>query len=175
MAAIKIPSSNLFFLGICAMGLLAFAMVGIFPNMKAARQLDDEIAQLSQKVQVQELLFPIYAELIKQFQQKEPVDLPLPSKSKIAKNEISELNAQFIELAHASNVIFENAITDPISYQEDSGHVTMNVAFSGDFFNFRTLLMNVCKLPYLNSIEHMEVVVQGKDKRIMMKLRLEQE
>lgn len=168
-------SSNLFYLGICAIGMLAFAMVGIFPNMSASRDLDEEITVLQEKVRTQEILFPIYLELVKQFQQKAPAELPLPQNGKIGKNKISELESQFRDVARVSDVIFESAIPDPVSYQEDTGEVVMNVSFSGDFFNFRKLLMNLCKMAYLKSIEQMEVLVQDDTKYIQLKLLIDQE
>lgn len=171
----KIHASNLFYIGICVIGMLAFAMVGIFPNMSASRELDEEVAELNQKVRAQELLFPIYVELIKQYQQKAPEGLPLPPDGKIGRSKISELSSQFMAVARRSDVNFESAIPDPISYQEETGQVVMNVSFSGDFFNFRKLLMNICQITFLRSIERMEVEVQGNDKRIHLKLLLDQE
>jgi hypothetical protein len=175
MAAPKIHPSNLLYLGICAFGIFAFAMVGIFPNLSASRQLDEELTELNQQVQAQELLYPIYVELMRQFQQPTPANLSLPQSGKIAKNKISDLNAQFAQLARDSDVDFEKATPDPISYQEESSRITMNVTFNGDFFNFRKLLMNICQLPFLNSVGQMNISVHGNTKNIELKLLLDQE
>ncbi|MDA8138957.1 MAG: hypothetical protein M0036_09925 [Desulfobacteraceae bacterium] len=175
MAAFKIHSSNLLYIGICALGMLAFAMVGIFPNMSASRQLDEELVLLNQKVQAQELLYPIYIELMRQFRQQAPENLALPQSSKVAKSKIADLTPKFAELARLSEVHFERATPDPISYQEETGKITMNVSFSGDFFNFRKLLMNICKMDLINSIEEMNVGVDGNIKRLQLKLLVDQE
>jgi len=163
------------YIGVCAVGIIAFALVGIVPDSEALHQLDEDIAQLNQKVQAQELLHPIYKELIKQVQQKTPAELPLPQNKNIAKKEIADINTLFASLADQSDVTFVSAVPDPVSYLEESGHLTMNVTYGGDFFNFRKLLMNVCKMPYLRSIERMQVTTDGDVKRIQLKLLLDQE
>ncbi|MFZ1983248.1 MAG: hypothetical protein WAU91_02475, partial [Desulfatitalea sp.] len=122
-----------------------------------------------------ELLHPIYMELIKQVQQKTPTDLPLPARSKIAKTEIAGINEVFISLAKESGVSLISAVPDPSSYLEESGRLTMNVAYAGDFFNFRKLLVNICNLPYLRSIEQMQVTTETNTKRIQLRLLLDQE
>jgi len=171
----KVHSNNLIYLGICGAGVIAFLLVAIFPNLSAIEKADENIAELSRKIQSQELLHPIYMELIKQTQQKTPTDLPLPPRSKFAKNEIAGIDEVFISLAKESGVAFISAVPDPSSYLEESGRLTMNVAYGGDFFNFRKLLLNICNLPYLRSIEQMQVTTETNSKRIQLRLLLDQE
>lgn len=175
MALPKVHSSNLIYLGICGAGVIAFLLVAILPNMRAKDQIEEDIAQLSQKVQNQELLNPIYMELIKRVQQKSPQDLPLPARSKISKKEIAEIDAVFMSLAKESGVHFVSAMPDASSYLEESGQLIMNVAYEGDFFNFKQLLVSICKLPYVRAIEQMQVKAETEIKRIQLKLSLDQE
>ena len=50
----------------------------------------------------------------------------------------------------------------------------MSVTFSGDFFQFRELLLDVCKLPYLKSMDEFKLVTEKAVKRLQLKLRLNQ-
>ncbi|MBI5894511.1 MAG: hypothetical protein HZB24_00340 [Desulfobacterales bacterium] len=175
MAFPKVHSSNLIYLVICGTGVIAFLLVAILPNLSAMDQIEADISQLSQKVQNQDLLHPIYMELMKRVQQKTPQDLPFPAKSKISKKEIAGMDAVFQALAKESGVTFISAVPDASSYLEESGHLTMNVAYEGDFFNFKKLLVDICKLPYLRSIEQMQVKTEADTKKIQLKLSLDQE
>lgn len=175
MTFAKPHSSNLAYLAICALCIFAFIFVGIYPNQRALGQLDEEIAGLQVKVQSQELLHPVYMKLIRQMQQKAPEGLPLPEKRRIDRKNIASVNDSFRTLARNSGVVLESASPDPSSYLEDTNRLTMNVAFSGDFFNIRELLMNVCKMPFLNIIENMELTTVDGKKQIRLKLILDQQ
>ena len=175
MALPKVHSSNVIYLAICGAGVIAFLLVAILPNISTMARIEEDIAQLSQKVQTQELLSPIYMELIKRVQQKTPQDLPLPARTKISKKEIADIDNVFRSLAKESGVNFVSAVPDASSYLEESGHLTMNVTYEGDFFDFRNLLVNICKLPYMRTIEQMQVRAETENKRIQLKLSLDQE
>ena len=175
MALPKVHSSNLIYLAICGAGVIAFLLVAILPNISATDRIEKDIDQLSQKVQTQELLNPIYRELIKRVQQEMPQDLPLPAPIKISKKEIADINNVFMAFAKESGVNFISAVPDASSYLEESGRLTMNVAYEGDFFNFRKLLLGICKLPYVRAIEQMQVSAETEIKKIQLKLSLDQE
>ena len=172
MAKLNVHSSNLIYFIICLLGVVIFGMVGIYPNTTAMDSMEEDIAELTTRVQTQELLFPIYQQLIKEVIQKIPSKLPLPDKSQSAQNDLGRINELFSRLADESGVIFSSAAPDAISYLEDTGHLTMNVNFSGDFFKLRKLLLRVCQLPYLDSIEEMRFETDQARKRLSFKLKL---
>ena len=174
MAFNKPHSSNLFYLAICGICILAFIVVGIYPNHIAMGQMDEEINTLRAKIQSQKLLHPIYMKLIQQMQQKQPEGLPLPEKKTIDKDDIESINDKFFSIAQSSAVSFETAAPDPSSYLEETSRLTMNVVFSGDFFNLRRLLMNISQQPYLNNIDQLEMTTVGDRKQIRLKLILDQ-
>ena len=165
---------NMLYLLMCGGGILAFVLLFIYPNSADIKAFDAETTQLQQKIQEQELLNPIYRELIKQVQQRVPSDLPVPKAGKAEKKTIGELNTIFVSLAQENQVRFDSAVPDPSSYLDETGHLTINVTFSGDFFNFRHLLLGICKLPYLKSIEELKLVTDNATKRLELKLQLNQ-
>ncbi len=165
---------NLVYLLICGAAILVFGLLFILPNATAMSEMDAEIEALQIKIQEQELLNPIYRELIRQAQKKMPGDLPLPQTGKIEQRTLAEINDVFSELARKSGVLFESAVPDASSYMDESGQLTMSVTFSGDFFQFRELLLNVCKLPYLKSMDEFKLVTENAVKRLQLKLRLNQ-
>ena len=174
MANFKIHPSNLIYVIICLLGVVVFAMVGIYPNSVAMDSLEVDIAELDQKVQTQELLFPVYQKLIKEVTQKIPSKLPLPEKGQKTQNDLGRINDMFSKLAEESDVVFSSASPDAVSYLEDTEHLTMNVNFNGDFFKLRKLLLSVCSLPYLGEINEMRFETDQGNKRLSFKLKLKQ-
>lgn len=175
MNGFKLQASNIVYLIICVLGVLAFCLVGIWPNSMAIKEAEQEIEQLSQKVQTQELLYPVYRELIKEVTRNTPSKLPVPKKDKIPRNDLSMVNTTFMNIAQENNTTFTSAIPDASSYLEDTGHLVMNVTYGGDFFNLRGLLLRICQLPYLESIEEMRLETTGNTKQMRFKLKFIQE
>ncbi len=171
----KIHPSNLVFLAICILGIAIFLLVAVYPNSRTMKEMDSEIADLNQKVQNQELLLPVFRELIKEVTQKVPAKLPLPDKGKISPNDLARINKMFSDLATESGVAFNSAIPDPSSYLDDTGYLTLNVSFIGDFFNLRKVLLDICRLPYLESMEQIRLQTENQGKRMRLKLRIAQE
>lgn len=174
MAMSRLKAQNMIWLAVCGAGVLAFLLMFVYPNAMAMKELDREAAALAIQVQEQEVLHPIYLTLIRQVQQSVPEQLPVPDKDRITQATISDMPAVFAAMARESGVRFESAVPDPVSYLEETRHLTMNVAFSGDFFNFRNLLVRICQLPYLNAIEHVSIRTDGDIKRLRLKLHLNQ-
>ena len=171
----KLHPQNLIYLVTCCGGILAFVFLFIIPNSGEISDLEEELDTVQMKIQEQELLNPIYRELIKQAQKEMPRDLPIPEAGKIEKRTIADLNDVFAEMAKQCEVIFESAVPDASSYLDESGQLTIRVTFSGDFFNFRRLLLGICKLPYLKSIDELKMNTETSSKRLQLKLQLNQE
>lgn len=170
----RIHSSNFLYLGLCFIGIIAFLLVGIYPNLKAIDEIDEEISLLKQKAQEQELLYPVFQKLLVEITHKIPTKLTIPEKRKISHNDLSHINSTFLSLASKNKVSFVHAIPDASNYLEDKGFLTMNVAFTGDFFNFRNLILDICYLPYLESIEKMQIETLKEHKRISFTIKVAQ-
>lgn len=175
MNGFRIQASNVIYLAICLLGIIALCLVGIWPNAATIKDTDREIEHLKQQVKTQELLYPVYRELIKEATRKSLSKLPIPETNKIPRNDLSMVNKSFQKIAKENNVDFESAIPDASSYLEDTGHLVMNVEYSGDFFQFRGLLLGICQLPYLETIEEMILETAKDSKRMKFKLRFIQE
>ncbi len=175
MSITRIHPSNLFYIAICLIGIIAFLFVGIYPNLSAIKAMDEDISRLQQKVETQTLLYPVYLKLLQQITKRVPTDFSAPEKSKISHNQLSQINELFRRLAAESNVTFDSAIPDASNYLEDMNFFTMNVVFSGDFFDLRRLLLVICQMPFLESIDVMRIETFDKEKRISIKMKIEQE
>jgi hypothetical protein len=174
MGRSKVHLSNLLYLGGCLFGIIAVFMVIIYPNITMLREADEEILSLSRKVQKQELLYPVYLQLLAEITNKIPTKLPVPQNHKIANNDLGRVNETFIAMAEENNVSFISAIPDAKTYLEDMGFLSIKVTFAGDFFDLRSLMLGVCRLPYLESIDEMRMETFKKEKRLSFKIKVDQ-
>ena len=175
MKKLKIHPSNITYLTICLLSMVAFFFVGIYPNLSALEEMDAEIETLHRDVRTQELLFPVYQRLIREVTRKVPTELSVPEKSRISANDLVRVNEMFNQLATESNVTFSSAIPDASNYLEDKGYLTMKVDFIGDFFNLQRLLLGICQLPYLESIDQMRIETLRQQKRMSFKMKIAQQ
>lgn len=81
----------------------------------------------------------------------------------------------FNKLAEQSGVTFSSAIPDASNYLQDKGYLTMKIDFIGDFFNLRRLLLSICQLPYLESIDQMRIETLQQQKRMSFKMKIAQQ
>lgn len=175
MAFRAMHPNNLVYIGICVACLAAFAVVGIIPNTRQMAQLEADIEVLNAQAKTQEILFPVFKELLREAQQSVPEQLLLPDKDTSANVDLGSINAVFSRIAAENRVDFRSATPDASSYLEEGGALTMNVSFSGDFFAFRNLLLSICRLPYLASIDRVRVETVSDRKVIALQLRLSQQ
>ena len=106
--AAKIDNSSLLYIVICSLGVLAFCLVGIYPNVQAMRQLDNDMTKFNAEVQQQEFLYPVYRRLVKEVQQQPPA-LAMPDKTKLPRKEIPQLGQLFMKLAEKNHLHFDSA------------------------------------------------------------------
>ena len=175
MSDAKIHPSNLIYIAISLLGIIAFFLVAIYPNLSVLKSMDEDISALNRKAERQTLLHPVYLKLLEEVTQSIPTKLPTPEKRKISYNDLNHINELFNQLAKENEVTFNSAIPDASNYLEDMGYFTMNVVFSGDFFNLRKILLSICKMPFLESIDVMRIETFNQQKRISFKLKIEQE
>jgi len=174
MKAFQFDSSNMIYLGVCLVGIIAFFFVGIYPNINSLREMDQEIEVLNQEVQTQELLFPVYLKLLADITNKIPTKLSVPEREKISHNVLGRINAMFAKMASESNVSFIKAVADASNYLDDKGRLSMTATFSGDFFDLRQLILKICRLPYLESIDEMQIETLKNSKQIKFKIKISQ-
>lgn len=162
------------YLGICLLGTVAFFFVGIYPNINSLQEMDEEIISLNQKVETQELLFPVYLKLLADITHTIPTKLPVPDSEKISHNELGRITDTFTKLAGESNVTFINAVADASNYLDDMGRLSMTATFSGDFFDLRELILKICQLPYMESIDAMQIETMKDRKQIKFRMKVSQ-
>ncbi|MCJ8501984.1 hypothetical protein [Desulfatitalea alkaliphila] len=166
----RLSNRHLVWLGLCGAAIVAFLLLFVLPNLRTMKEMDNRVATLTQRVQSQELLHPVYRTLIRQSRHRLPEQLPIPADNDAPLPSIDDIQGVFTEMAREHRVVFESAAPDPASYLQENTQLVMNVVFSGDFVDFQPLLFRLCQLPYINAIT--SVGIHTREDRRRMALRL---
>jgi Tfp pilus assembly protein PilO len=163
------------FLISCAVGVLAIGLLGLYPNHLALKEMDSEIETLDLRIQEQQTLSPVLKKLIVKAKPANTMGLTTPLKQTAIRMGVDEITKLLNELADRSQLEIEQVTPDESSLAQESRYLIMNLAAKGDYFNFRNLLIELGKLPFLNDINNFEIIVGNNVKQLKLKLVFLQE
>lgn len=167
------PRESLRYLLLCLAGLAAFILLAIYPNQQTIAELDLKIAKLQRDIQEQEILAPVYRDLLTQLRTQERGPLPLPEKREISREGAGRISSLFKEAAEKSGLRLTTAVPDVASLgEEPSGLLSVRLALEGDFFDFRNFLVRLGEIPHLEHIEEIEIESRGRRKGFSLKVWL---
>lgn len=167
----RLPRQSIRYLLICSGGILAFIFLGLYPYQKSLAGLDREIKSIETQIEEQKILFPLYKDLLKKVGQKEPDDLS-PQKAKLDLDRMHRIPFMFEEIARKSNLTLVNVVPNVESLAKASGLLSLNVLVKGNFFDFRTFLLQARQLPYLEHIEEIKIQPADGPKEFRLKVWL---
>jgi hypothetical protein len=142
---------------ICAVGILAFLFLIIFPSQKNAAELDKEIDALNTRIEEQRILTPVFHSLLNRAKTAPPSALPSPEKTKLTHGDMNTISKVFQDIAARHNLTLEEVKTDVSSMMQDSGYLMMRLRLSGNFYKFRDFLVDLGSLPFLEHIEEIDI------------------
>ena len=160
--------------GICAVGIVAFWVLIIFPSQKTAADLDQEIDKLNARIEEQRILTPLFHNLLQRAKKKGPTGLPAPEKSKLSHGDMNAISTVFQEIAGRHNLKLDEVTTDVNSLVQESGYLVMRLQLSGNFFDFRKFLVDIGSVPYLEHIEEVSIRSGNASKELNLKIWLAQ-
>jgi hypothetical protein len=158
-------------LAICMAGILILVAVGIFPAHQTLKELDQKIAALQYQVEEQNLLFPLFVQLLQRSRQETPPLLPAPEPKKLPRGETAALTNLFREIAGKNNIAVESLRPDVESLVAASGRFKMIAELSGGFYDLRSFLIQFGAIPYLEQIEHIRMQSAPEDEPLQVAMR----
>lgn len=168
-------SQSLLIVLVCAVGISAFFLLIILPSQKTAAELDQDIDQLSARIEEQRILTPVFHSLLKRAKMAPPSDLPVPEKTKLTHGDMSTISNVFQDIAMRHNLKLEEIKTDVGSMDQDSGYLSMRLRLSGNFYKFRDFLVDLGSISSLEHIEEINIRPQKTSRELEIKLWLAQE
>lgn len=167
----KIPMESISYLLICTLGIFVFILIGPYMSGKSLIKMDMEIKKLQIQREKQQLLYPFYQKVFKKLQ-IESKKLPSPPKSKFPRAKTDKISSIFSEILQKINLETISIIPDVKSIANGSNLFFVNLAVKGNFFDFRTFLIELGGNPYVQHIEEIKIQQVPGDKKLSLKIWL---
>jgi len=167
----RIPMESISYLLICTLGILVFILIGPYMSERSLIKMDMEIKKLQIQREKQQLLYPFYQKLLKKLQ-IEPKKLPSPPKSKFPRAKTDKISSIFSEILQKINLETISIIPDVKSIANGSNLFFVNLVVKGNFFDFRTFLIELGGNPYVQHIEEIKIQQVPGDKKLSLKIWL---
>jgi len=175
MSLNKIPSRNIFVILVFGGGVLLFIMLAIFPNYISYNSIVHDINSLKSQIEEQKILSPIYEDLSDKATFEEPRNLPFPEPQKLSKYDTNKISSIIQGIVEINGFTLKSIDTDVEGLMSESGILKLSVSMTGDFMEFRNVLIGLGSLPYLAHIEVIQINSFQEQTKIMLKIWIAQE
>lgn len=156
---------------ICTVGILILVAAGIFPAHQTLKELDTKIVTLQSQVEEQNMLFPLFVQLLQRSRQEAPSMLPAPEPKKLPRGETALLTKLFRDIARKNNIEVVSLRPDVESLIASSGRFKMLAELSGSFYDLRSFLIQAGGIPYLEEIEHLRLEGAPEERTLKVAMR----
>jgi len=152
-----LPTQSLIYFLVCGVGILVFVFFIILPAQKTSAQLDKDILKISDRIEEQKILKPVYQSLLKQTREKSPTDLPAIRKAKLDRADINKLSKDLQETALRHGLKVQSMNTALSTLVGKSAYLQTRLKLTGAFADFRDFLMALGTIPSLEIIEEVQI------------------
>jgi hypothetical protein len=169
-----LPTQSLIYFIICGAGILVFIFLIIIPSQRASSKLDKDIEKLSDRIEEQRILKPVFESLLKQAKKKNPTELPATRKAKLARGDISKISEKMQEIARRHGFKLRDIRTDLNAMTGNTGYLLMRIDVTGDFMRFRDFLVDLGTIPSLEQIEEIQIRAIEASREFKLKIWMAQ-
>lgn len=169
------PLQSIVLFLVCAAGLLLFFLLVILPSQKLQAEYDRDIAALKSRIEEQKILLPVFKNLLEKSKAPQPAKLPSAGKRKLTRSEVGAAPRLVRQAAENAGLRVKELSLDVNSVADASGRVAVQFAAAGQFAEFRKLLMELAALPYLDSLDEIEIGAAEGGEEISMRILLARE
>lgn len=142
---------------ICITGIIIYVLWGIFPASNYSNRLEQKIKTLQFQLGVQESLMPLYEMLKKELKQMDSRVLPFPETCGLAKEKTDDIFTLLRDIAKESNMAVISIVPNLESIAKYPGFLSVSTVFRGEYFDFRKLLIDLGKIPYLEYVGSIDI------------------
>ena len=167
-----LPTQSLIYFLICGAGILVFLVLIIIPTQKTIAELDRDIEKLAGRIEEQRILKPVFVSLLNRVKKKNPIDLPVARKEKLALGDINRVSENLQDNARLHRLKLRDIQTDVSALAENTGYVLIRLQLTGDFKKFRDFLVDLGNIPSLEQIEEIQIRAIENSREFKIKLWL---
>jgi len=164
--------SNPILVILCALGVVAFLLLVIYPNYARLNDIDGQIAALKDDIAVRQSLAPIFKTLIEKARVKPSEHLIAPTPSSLDRNDAVRLSLIFKDIAAAVNMRLDSITPDSQAYDRDSGRLLVDVVFTGGYSDIQALINTIAATAFVEEIHGIDIRCAGAKKRIGLSIAL---
>lgn len=167
-----IPNKSIIYLVLCILGIIIFVLAGIIPQYRTMIKLDQKISRFKGGVEEEKYLLPVYESLKTKSKDKGPGLLPFPLKRGIPKEQTDTIFTTFRDIAGKSGMDIVSIIPNINSLIGNSRLLSVNIILHGNLINFRKFLTGTGDVPFLESIDEIDIQQTKEGKEYRMKILL---
>lgn len=164
------PRATLFLAGSGILILLVFFLLWIFPKQQYLKQLDGDITTVKTQLELQEKLRPLYMRLAAQNKAGMMERLTIPPQESLPKLQIDSIVPALSDIAKKSKIEIVSINPDPSVLQMNPASLLVNASLQGTFTNFRNFLIELGKIPYLETVGKIDIQQAGVIKKYKIEL-----
>ncbi|MBU2549691.1 MAG: type 4a pilus biogenesis protein PilO [Proteobacteria bacterium] len=147
----------------------------IYPNYRALLREEATQQQLAVEIKKQEILAPVYKELLKRGRFDFPDNLPRPETAPLPRRDVGRLSQVFKELAEKNRLELEDIITYPPVTENGVSRMDLDLKVKGEYQALRQFLIELAAWPSLERIVRFQVDSSPENMSCGLKLWLKLE
>lgn len=149
-----------FTLGLIFTGTLLVVLVLaglLWPQYNRMTQSGKKRTTAALELERQKALFPIFARAKVIADTPFVPQLPTPERNPLERKAIIRLSEIFTEIAWSHNMIVSENSIDLSALNDESATISTEIQLDGNLFDFRSCLVEISALPFLNHIETLTI------------------
>ncbi|MBU1194788.1 MAG: hypothetical protein KKE62_16380 [Proteobacteria bacterium] len=142
----------------------------IVPDYLKIKTLDTEINNLTQTLEIQLKLGPLYHQISARADLEKVSSLNVPSKGWLDRAQIINISKIFQDLADKNDLECLKSNPDVDTLSGDAEIMLTHIVLTGKFEQFRQFLFDITRLDYLDSFEEIRCISEQTGKKYMLKI-----
>ena len=169
-----LPTQSIVYCLICGAGIIAFVFLIIIPSQNTSAELDRDIAKVTDRIEEQRILRPVFDSLLKRARQEEPTELPAVQEVNPANGGIDEITDLLRSIALRHGLEMKDISTDVTALMKDNKNMSMRIDLAGKFMQFRDFLLDLSAISTLEQIEEIQIRAIEGTREYGLKIRMTQ-
>lgn len=167
-----LPTQSLIYFFICGVGILVFVVLIIIPTQNTMAELDRDIEKITDRIEEQRILKPVFFSLLNRVKKKNPIELPVARKVKLALGDINKVSENLQANARRHGLKLRDIQTDVSTEADKAGYLLIQLRLTGDYQKFRDFLVELGNIPSLEQIEEIQIRAIENSRELKIKLWL---
>jgi len=146
---------------ICLIGLIAFVLFAVYPNIRKSEALDQKGLDLEAQIEKQKILNPLYHQIkggLDKMKESRPESLPMPTPTQLAQPEIHNIQSEIEGIVRETGLRVDVIKPEVNTLIDNTNLMRVYMSVTGDFGKFRELFLTLAKaMPSLSHVEKIDI------------------